>query len=199
MRTSVVAATCAAMLAAMSLENLAVAENLVLNGGFEEIWPAPGEPFADWTVQWGFTTNLLPIWLPHSGELAAGFSAIYHADDTLLQTIPTTPGSQYQFDFWLINEPWEPPDNDFTVAWNGVAVLTLVNASGFPYTHYTYTLLATEAQTELRFVGANWSGTFALDDVSVTLIPEPSTLVLAGLGIFALAGFAQRRPYSLRG
>ena len=181
MRTSVVAAGFAVLLAAISFENRACAENLVLNGGFEEIQPFP-QPFVDWTVIEGFTQYLFPVPVPHSGDWAAGFAATHQADDTLLQFIPTAPGGLYQFDFWLTNPDYgEPPDNDFAAVWNGAPVLALINAPYFPYTHYVYTVQATGTQTELRFIGANSPGGFALDDVSVVSVCEPSSFLL-GLG-----------------
>lgn len=193
MRTSIAAACSAAILVATSLPTVADAENLVVNGGFEEIQPFP-QPFVDWTVIEGFTQYLFPVPVPHSGESAAGFAATHHADDTLLQSIPTAPGSLYQFDFWLTNPDYgEPPDNDFTALWNGIPVLTLVNTPYFSYTHYTYTVVATDSQTELRFVGANQPGGFALDDVNVVVIPEPSTWALLATGASALIVFRRRR------
>lgn len=50
-------------------------------------------------------------------------------------------------------------------------------------------------QLALRWVGNNGAGTdagLAIDNVSVTAVPEPSTLAFAGLGI-AVAGLAARR------
>jgi hypothetical protein len=162
-----------------------LAENLVLNPSFEENQGGP-QQFTDWTQIDGFTHYLFPVPFPHTGEWGAGFAATHHAYDQLLQVIDTTPGSQYVFDFWLTNGG-EPPDNLFTASWDGVPVLSILDSLNFPYTHFSFNVVAQSAQTEIRFLAYNTPGSFVLDDVSVTLVPEPSSVALAAVALGLLA------------
>jgi hypothetical protein len=187
MKSFLVAVSLVALLGAGLGENRALAGNLVLNSSFETLDWGP-QPFTDWTVILGFTQYLFPNSPAHTGSWAAYFAATHHADDTLLQLIPTTPGTTYTLDFWLMNSfAYGNPDNDFSVLWNGSPLLSLVNAPYTGYTHYMFNVSATDSQTELRFVGANSPSAFLLDDVSVMAVCEPSSLALLGLGGIASA------------
>jgi hypothetical protein len=170
------------------LENRAWAENLVLNGGFEEEW-VPGPP-----LHWDGNGILFPF--PHSGFNAAAFtdSQVF---DGLGQVVPTTPGSIYLVDFWLANPSFggsEPPNNNFSVSF-GTSGISWVNAPFFDYTEFSFTAQALGTQTTLQFLGRNQPTSWFFDDVSVTLIPEPSGFVLAAVGFvgltFALAAAVQ--------
>lgn len=193
MRTLVAAVSFAATLAVISFENLAVAENLVLNGGFEEEWvPESGPPH--------WLTNAIQTNLSHSGAFAAAFVDSQFTD-SLAQDVPTTPGSFYLLTFWLANPSFgttEPPNNNLSFGF-GTAGMSWVNAPYFEYTEFSFTAQALETHTTLQFIGRNQPTAWQFDDVSVTLIPEPSTFSLVALGMLALAGFARRRPHSPRG
>ena len=119
MRTSVAAASLAAIFAAISLQNFAVAENLVVNGGFETL-----PPLNDWAVIYGLTTGLGLDAFPHSGLYSAEFYATRGTRDSLEQVLPTNPGVTYEVSFWLANFYNNPQqDNDFTVLWDGARML----------------------------------------------------------------------------
>lgn len=188
MRTSVAAASLAAIFAAISLQNFAVAENLVVNGGFETL-----PPLNDWAVIYGLTTGLGLDAFPHSGLYSAEFYATRGTRDSLEQVLPTNPGVTYEVSFWLANFYNNPQqDNDFTVLWDGTPHVALVNVPFSPYTEYTFTVQAIGLQSALRFTGRNQPGALNLDDVSVVAIPEPSSFALAALGLLTL-GMRRRR------
>jgi hypothetical protein len=183
MRTSVAIAFFAAILAAISCENLAVATNLVVNGGFET-----GPPMFDgWTVIDGGTGGLiLDPFFPHSGTYAAEFSATHGTHDSLEQLLPTTPGMTYEVSFWLANSWGDPQDNDFSASWDGIPLVSLFNVPTSPYTQYTLSVQATGIQSALRFTGRDQPAGLDLDDVSVVAIPEPSCGSLFALGAVSL-------------
>jgi len=190
MRTTLAAASFAVVLAALSLADRAVAENLVVNGGFETNPPA----FDGWTVIYGGTGGLfLDSLFPHSGAFAAAFNATRGEHDSLEQLLPTTPGMIYEVSFWLTHPIDTPPDNDFTVSWDGTPFVSLVDVPPLlPYTEYTFTAQAAGLQSALRFTGRDQPAALILDDVSVVVIPEPSSSLLFALGAVALAAFRRR-------
>ncbi len=180
-----------AILVAASFPSFVVAANLVVNPGFE--MEPPEFNYLD-----GWTGSVILADVPHSGLYSVGFvdSQIF---DSLAQALPTTPGSSYLVDFWLANPPFgEPPNNNFIVSF-GNSGLSLANAPNFGYTEYSFTAQALSGQTTLLFQGRNQPGAFYLDDVSVTLIPEPGSLALAAVGFFALMAcqLEKRRPANL--
>ncbi|MEN6450647.1 MAG: PEP-CTERM sorting domain-containing protein [Thermoguttaceae bacterium] len=160
----------------------AASATMIANGGFES------GSFSDWTVVKGSTNNSyvnVRAYLPHSGTYEATFAATGDDDDAIWQTVTTTAGQWYSFDFWLKHDTTDP-DNDFSAKWDGNTVLDLVNAGGFGWTEYQYTVRASSSATTVQFSGRDPLAYYRLDDVSVTPVPEPSALaLLAVLGVAA--------------
>jgi hypothetical protein len=179
--------------------------NLVANPGFEagdfSGWTLAGETRPDHSFVSGPTSYPgWNEWLPQSGSHFAALGAI-GSDLQLSQAIATTPGESYLFTFHLGSDG-ETPDH-FAAKWNGATLLALSDApetSGHDLVHgppaaayavYNYVQVATGPITTIQFDSGNEPGWWALDDVSVTPLPEPSSLALYAAGILGVA--ASRR------
>jgi hypothetical protein len=132
--------------------------------------------------------------------------------DSLTQTLVTTPGQVYTISFWANADV----ENTFSATFGGVAVSgapSIINLNGFPsnvwlgnsgeFTFYSGTAMATGASTDLTLTATGIPGgtgvTVEIDDVSVTssIIPEPSSAVLAAIGaIGGLVMLARNRKVS---
>lgn len=171
------------------------AGNLVLNGGFDANTPADTAPL-DWTLTLaasgpGFfvapgLTNRPLSYTYVSAPNVANFGATGAFDDTLSQTLSTTPGAIYTLSYDLAHNETDSA-NDFSVSWGGSVIpgSVLVNAAEFAFTVYSFTVTATSTSTVLSFSGREVPAEYGLDNVSVTqnVIPEPASLSLLGIGM----------------
>lgn len=156
--------------------------NSILNGGFES------SSFADWLVDPAASGSLIfEGGSAHTGHAAAWFGAVGTLGDTISETFATNPGESYVMTFWLGHRAADNA-NVFTVLWDGLPILNLVNAGGFRYTAFTFIEQAVGTTTTLTFAGRDRLSFFLLDDVSVTSMetPEPATLFLFVAGILAM-------------
>lgn len=131
--------------------------NLVHNGGFET------GNFNGWAIS-GNTGYTNVNTLEHSGHYAAHLGPI-GSDGFLTQHISTAAGQSYVLDFWLQHDGGS--GNDFSVLWNGAALLSLNEVSGQSYTHYTYEVTATSSTTDLVFEYRQDPAYWNLDDVTL--------------------------------
>jgi hypothetical protein len=185
----------------------ALAANLVANPGFETGdftgWTLTGETRPDHSfVSDADTYPGWDEWLPHGGDAFAALGAI-GSDLSLSQTIATTPGASYRFIFHLGSDGEKP--NALVAVWDGTPVLALSDEAETPghdlihgpaaaaYALYSFTAVASGPATTIRFDARNRDGWWALDDVSVTELPEPASLASLGAGILALAACARGR------
>jgi hypothetical protein len=160
-----------------------VRANAILDGGFES-----GD-FADWVVSPpGSGSLLFEGGGGHTGSFAAWFGAVGSIADTMSQTFTTVPGESYLFSFW-IDHAVPDSSNVFTALWDGLPIVSLVNAGQFGYTEYTLVETATGTSTTIDFSGRDRLSFFRLDDISVTPAesPEPATAVLFGTGVIGLS------------
>ena len=194
--------------------------NLLLNGSFESPVVTPGSPLTispggepvgfDWKVATGDIDlagpNPFVLFPPYDGAQAVDLNGTIKG--SLYQDFATALGQKYSLTFAYADNPLEGGVStaDVTVTdlvstgtllADSVAHSTSTNTPpNGDWTIYSGSFIATGTSTRLLFASTSASNTpsggILLDDVIVLPIPEPSTFVLAGLGLLSL-GFAVRR------
>jgi hypothetical protein len=115
-----------------------------------------------------------------------------------MQTLNTTPGSNYTLSFWLANSPFNI-GGTVEVRWNGTTIYSQSAAQGFDYTQFTFSgLAATGSLTELELIfSENNEQSWFLDDVSVTPsgvgVPEPFSTLWLALPFVGMVAFRRFR------
>ncbi len=159
----------------------AAATPLVVNGGFET-----GD-FTGWTLSypsWATVDNA-GYYPPNSGLYSGTFGAIdYQTPNILSQNLATVAGT-YSVSFWLANDGTTPINNKFDADLDGTHLLTLLNAGPFAWTQYTFTATVSGPST-LTFTFFQLPAFFHLDDVSVSAVPLPGSLVLLASALLPL-------------
>ena len=179
-----------ALLTLAALPQVAQAQNLVLNPGFET------GTFANWTKTGN--TSLSDV-ISNAATIHTG-SFGYRGGQTttaggITQTISTLTGHSYTFSYWLKNSATSFTAQSFDASWNGTSVQSLLNSGAMAYTEFSFTVIATGTSTPISFSFRNDPSFWRFDDVSVTHLsaaaPEPGTLALLALGI--VGGVVARR------
>jgi len=123
---------------------------------------------------------------PNSGSYQAYVGDLATNPLTLSQTVATSAGQAYYITFDLAQDTPGTVLYPNTVAllFNGVSLFSQTNIGMEGYKQYTFAGYAAASSTVLSITLGNSLGEFLLDDVSVTLAPEPSTRLLAvGSGV----------------
>src|SRR5208282_6916318 len=155
-----------------------------------------------WTVSQGNvgvdTQNLFV----YAGNNSVFLNRLGGGPGSLMQTLTTEAGQTYAVSFWANADV----SNTFSVTLGGVAVTgapTSIAVNGFPsnnylgnsgaFTYYSGIAAATSASSDLVFTAtalstAGTDQTVEIDNVSVSVVPEPSTFALTAVG--AIGGIA---------
>ncbi len=197
--------------------------NLVTDGDFEtpcggsEFWTfhAP-TTFGPWTIPVveGVLESSVDVvkttWPAATGGQSVDLDGV--ARGAIYQDLATAFGEQYTLEFAMAGNPdtsWEYPGKTRTmeVWWGNTLVDTLVfdttgheaQGSNFKYAdigwqYHQYTVVSQGGQSRLLFKSLT-EGPFgaALDDVSVTLVPEPASLAVLAAGVVCGRSAHRRR------
>jgi len=159
-----------------------VVNNLVANCGFET-----GD-FTGWTLSGNLGFEGVSTSIPNSGAYGGFFGGV-GSDNVISQVLPTAPGL-YDISFYLQSDGGNP--NHFALSWNGVPQL-FGNTSAFPYSQFSLSGIAGLGGDQISFAIRDDPGFMFLDDVIVTAVPEPGSMVLLASGLFAFAHFRRVR------
>lgn len=118
-------------------------------------------------------------------------------NETMHQTLSTQPAVPYILRFSLLSglgragEQNPPGPSPVFVTWGSQAIGQFTNPSNATWAMYQFNVIAASSQTELNFacLRTRWQ---LIDGISVTAVPEPSTVALLAVGSAALI-VARRR------
>lgn len=190
--------------------------SLILNGGFEEpVVNSPnlhyehrhGDELTGWTLFSGFKgtvqfdTGYAPV---SEGSQAVQIEV---PGDWISQSFATLIGQEYKVSFDLSAFPvyggpelGNTPCAPFCVSVLGVTAGSAGGIfSGISVAYLTHALLFTADSTTSTvkfknlYDGDEWGNYPHLDNVSVGAVPEPSAILLFGIGLIGLVGFSKRR------
>jgi hypothetical protein len=153
----------------------------VINGGFET------GNFSGWTTvpnpigsNFGVTSNPLHV---HSGTFSAFFASFDGFPDQIFQNVSVTNGAQFELSFWLDNDALTGQDQ-MIAAWESGVIYR--DSAPVGWTQFSFVVTAHTATPQLLFGGFDSHDHSYLDDVSLTPVPEPSSLALRGFGAMLL-------------
>lgn len=182
--------------------NPAQAINLINNGSFENSSLGSGFKLVflsgvstainGWTVTSGSIDYINQQWQASDGSFSLDLSGYVGSAGSIAQTFATTQGNQYLVSFDLAGNPNPPPTvKTLRLSAGGSSQDFTFDVTGKNYTNMgwspqTFSFVASGDSTTLSFASLDNSGAGpALDNVVVTAVPEPLTILGAGVA----AGF----------
>ena len=166
--------TSAAILAVMALP----ARADVVNGGFET------GTFAGWTQTGDTGFSGVDPFAARTGSFGAFFGPANLGG--ISQSFATLAGTLYRVEFALSLASSDQP-NSFAWTWNGVSQSPILNnAAAFGYTNFSAFVTAAGALSSIGFNFRDPQSFWLLDNVAVTVVPEPPAMALLGAGILLL-------------
>ncbi|GAA5160798.1 PEP-CTERM sorting domain-containing protein [Viridibacterium curvum] len=111
------------------------------------------------------------------------------------QSVATNSGATYHITLWLANGAYNgtPTPNSLVITFDGASLLSLSNAPAQAYTFYEFDVVASGSSAALVMTNKQTPSFWVLDDITITEVPEPSTLALSALAVLGLAGAARRK------
>lgn len=200
---------------ALSLAASAGAANLAVNGGFEDPVTSDGPPFVGfWEVFNGGagSSSGNSAVMPRTGLQSLEVS-ILNTDNTFAGAFQDvtglTPGLEYTLSGWhaSLSSPLDLTA-EVRIEWRNSGSNTEIsrtpNLTPVPaslYSPFELTAAVPVGADTARFVyaiqtftgGAGNNGTVYVDDISFAVVPEPSSLILLGVGGLALVAMRLRR------
>jgi hypothetical protein len=207
-------ARAAGLMLLLTASSFAASPNLVVNPGFEDPITFDGPPFVGFWE--GFnggpgSSAANSILFPRTGAQSLSLSIIATANTFagVFQDIPgLSAGSLYSFQGW--HEEVNPFDvvTEVRIEWrNSVSnteitrTLNLNPVPGAAYSLFDLTATVPVGADTARLVyaiqsfggGPLHTGTSYVDDISFTLVPEPSAMALVAMGGLAVIGLRRRQ------
>lgn len=179
------------------------ASSIVLDPGFESGTPGSytGAIGDGWVVTagTGAICNNSGSGCGNAGDAHSGAQMAFldwsTSQNTITQTLSTVVGQTYAISYWVADG--EP--NFLEVTFGGSTLFDGTaptnGASPSDYVQYTFDATATSTSTVLAFSGQRTTGGGGtlLDDVGVSPVPEPTTLLFAPVGLLALCVLRRHR------
>jgi choice-of-anchor C domain-containing protein len=186
-----------------------VQADLILNGSFENGVDIPGTyltvfsgtPITNWTVLPVNIDYVRTYWTPQDGSRSLDLDGT--AAGGIKQSFATSPGAVYQVSFWLAGNPFNQ-NEDFLTKTLNVTVGDFgqdftFNVSGktgtdMGWVERSFQFTALGSSSTLQFLSAT-VGSYgpALDNVSVTRVPLPASLLLLASGLLGLPFLGRRQ------
>jgi choice-of-anchor C domain-containing protein len=183
------------------------AASLIVNGSFEDgvngpvgSWrtlQAGNTDLTGWNITGGSIDWIGAYWQPHSGARSVDLHG--NSAGTLAQSFATDVGQSYLVSFWMAGNPDGVPTEKTARVTSGDAAesfsfllgpgITRQNM-GWEQRSFTFTALASTSTLTFSSTSTGIFYGAALDDVSVTAVPEPGVIGLLGVSLIA---FLRRR------